>query len=162
MTAQFADEMLGWVYPPPYERYSMADATIEDITAPDAGYLASVDASGDLVGFRSFGPDGRVPGGAYDDSALDTGGGLRPDLTGRGLGRAAIGIGIDYAWSVISPPALRVTVWEQNERALRVVRSLGFCEVDRFAATTTGDEYVILTLPSTRSASSDRVPDTAQ
>ena len=44
----------------------------------------------------SFGPDGRVPGWDYDETALDTGGGLRPSLTGQGLGRAVISAGLDF------------------------------------------------------------------
>jgi ribosomal-protein-alanine N-acetyltransferase len=35
-------------------------------------------------------PDATQPGGKYNTSALDTGGGLHPDLTGMGLGREAI------------------------------------------------------------------------
>ena len=97
-----------------------------------------------MVGYRSFGPDGQVPGGDYDDSALDTGGGLRPDLTGRGLGRAAIALGLEYGWRTLGAERLRVTVWSGNERALRVVRSLGFADVDRFTSPSTGDEFVVL------------------
>jgi RimJ/RimL family protein N-acetyltransferase len=123
----------------------LVGASASDLADPSSGFVALVDASGGLVGYRSFGPDGRVPGGSYDESALDTGGGLRPDLTGLGLGRSAIRIGLDYGWATFDTTRLRITVWADNERALRVVRSLGFEDGDRFVAPS-GDEYVILTL----------------
>jgi len=47
--------------------------------------------------------DGQVPGGMYDDSALDTGGGLRPDLTSQGKGREAIQTGLDFGRQQFAP-----------------------------------------------------------
>ncbi len=40
-----------------------------------------------MVGFCSFGVDGRVPGGDYPDGPLDVGMGMRPDLTAAAWGR---------------------------------------------------------------------------
>ena len=105
-------------------------------------------ASGaDLIGFRSFGPDGQVPGGSYDTEALDTGGGLRPDLVGHGLGREAIETGLSFGRSMFAPNAFRVTVANFNTRALRVVESVGFRPVTHFAATNSGREYTVLLRP---------------
>lgn len=105
-------------------------------------------SAGELIGYRSFGPDGRVPGGVYDDAALDTGGGLRPSLTGRGLGRAAIATGLEFGRRRFAPVrAFRVTVASFNARALRVVTSLGFREVSSFTATTDGRPFEILVRP---------------
>jgi [ribosomal protein S18]-alanine N-acetyltransferase len=84
MTAAFAAEIVTWRYPAPYDCYDMTDADPLFLVSPESGYFALTDGTG-LVGFRSFGDDGQVPGGQYDDSALDTGGGLRPDLTGKGI-----------------------------------------------------------------------------
>ena len=146
MTPGRAAEIVGWSYPEPYARHSLAGTDPAYLTDPANGFVALVDATGDVVGYRSFGLDGQVPGGAYDDSALDTGGGLRPDLTGRGLGRAAIALGLEYGWRTQGAERLRTTVWSGNERALRVVRSLGFAEVDRFTSPRTGDDFVVLVL----------------
>jgi RimJ/RimL family protein N-acetyltransferase len=144
MTSETAAEIVGWSYPEPYTRYSLTGTDPAYFTDPANGFVALVDDAGGVVGYRSFGPDGQVPGGRYDESAVDTGGGLRPDLTGRGLGARAISLGLAYGWATVSAERLRVTVWAGNERALRVVRSLGFVEVDRFASTTTGDDFVVL------------------
>jgi [ribosomal protein S18]-alanine N-acetyltransferase len=94
--------------------------------------------------FRSFGPDGRVPGWTYDDSALDTGGGLRPAVTGRGLGRSVIAAGLEFGRERFAPAAFRITVASFNTRALRVVTSLGFRPAGSFAATSDGRHFEIL------------------
>lgn len=75
------------------------------LAGADSGFVALTDACG-LLGFRSFGSDGQVPGGTYDDSALDPGGGLRPELTGKGLGRPAIQAGLAYGRARFSPLGL--------------------------------------------------------
>ena len=89
MTGQYAADIVTWRYPAPYQCYDQAGAGPAYFLDPASGFRALVDDEGALIGYRSFGPDGRVPGGAYDDSALDTGGGLRPELTGLGRGSAA-------------------------------------------------------------------------
>ena len=89
----------------------------------------------------------QVPGGSYDSAALDTGGGLRPDLTGKGLGREAIRAGLAFGRERFAPAAFRVTIATFNVRAQRVVRSLGFGPVASFHATTGGRSYEILTRP---------------
>jgi [ribosomal protein S18]-alanine N-acetyltransferase len=149
MTPEFAAEMTGWRYPEPYRTYDFTGADPAYFTDPANGFHALVDDEGTLLGFRSFGPDGRVPGGIYDDdSALDTGGGLRPDLTGlgRGLGRQAIATGLAYGREHLHPAAFRVTVAAFNARARHVVESLGFEHAATFTATTDGTEFNILVL----------------
>jgi ribosomal-protein-alanine N-acetyltransferase len=128
--------------------YDFTGADPAYFTDPANGFHALVDETGTLLGFRSFGPDGRVPGGSYDDSALDTGGGLRPDLTGlgTGLGRQAIATGLAYGREHLHPAAFRVTVAAFNARARHVVESLGFEHAATFNATTDGTEYDVLIL----------------
>jgi len=146
MTAEYAADIVTWRYPAPYDCYDMTGARAEFIADPVSGFYALVEGH-ELIGFRSFGADGQVPGGDYDPSALDTGGGLRPDLTGKGLGREAISTGLEFGRSEFRPAAFRVTVASFNERALRVVRSLGFCQVASFAASADGRSYDLLVRP---------------
>lgn len=143
MTSTYAVEVVTWRYSEPYGCYDMTDADPHALADPVNGFHAVL-GEGALVGFRSFGPDGQVPGGDYDDSALDTGGGLRPELTGIGLGRRVIAEGLAYGRVHYSPAAFRVTVAQFNVRALSVVRSFGFREVSRFAARTDGRQYHVL------------------
>jgi ribosomal-protein-alanine N-acetyltransferase len=148
MTAAYAAEIATWRYPAPYDCYDMTGASAAFIASPGSGFYALTDGDA-LARFKSFGPDGRVPGGDYDDSALDTGGGLRPDLTGKGLGRAAIGTGLEFGRREFAPAAFRVTVASFNERALRVVRSLGFRPAGSFAAATDRRNFSLLIRPET-------------
>ena len=143
MTEQHAADLVTWSYPEPYERYGLAGADPAYFLDPANGFFALVDEGGELVGYRSFGPDGQVPGGTYDDAALDTGGGLRPELTGRGLGRAAIATGLAFGRARFHPAAFRVTVADFNSRARRVVESLGFGFASSFIASTDGSRYNI-------------------
>ena len=135
-----------WRYPAPYDCYDLTGADAEEIAAPSAGFFAVLHEA-ELIGFRSFGPDGRVPGWAYDDAALDTGGALRPDLTGQGLGRTVITAGLAFGRERFDPPAFRVTVASFNVRALRVVESLGFERIGRFDAARDGRSFEVLVRP---------------
>lgn len=143
LTRANAEDIVTWRYEPPYEIYDMVGADPDELLAPDAGFHAVL-SGGVLVGFRSFGPDGQVPGWDYDDSALDTGGGLRPALTGQGLGRSAITAGLDFGCEHFAPAAFRVTVAAFNARALRTIESLGFVRVATFEAARDGREFVVL------------------
>lgn len=144
MTSEFATDIVTWRYDKPYAAYSLTDSDPEFFLDPENGYVALVDDPGRLIGYRCFGEDGRVPGFEYDDSALDTGGGLRPTLTGQGLGRQAIAIGLEYGQQQFAPAAFRVTVASWNARAQRVVTSLGFVPVAQFTASRTGIPYDVL------------------
>jgi ribosomal-protein-alanine N-acetyltransferase len=142
MTLAFARDIVTWQYPAPYDCYDMTAADPGFLADPGSGFHALVMAE-KLAGFRSFGPDGRVPGWDYDDSALDTGGGLRPELTGKGLGPQAIRTGLEFGQREFSPAAFRMTIASFNVRAQTVVRRLGFAPLARFAATTNGQEYTV-------------------
>ena len=146
MTAAYAAEIVTWRYPPPYDLYDLTEDDAAALARTDAGYFA-LTCQHELIGFRSFGADGQVPGGSYDSAALDTGGGLRPDLTGKGLGREAIRTGLAFGREQFSPTAFRVTIATFNVRARRVVQSLGFGHVASFHATTDGRGYEILNRP---------------
>ena len=111
MTQSYAADIVTWRYPPPYDCYDMTSADPAFIADPASGFFALLDTgtlpdTGTLIGFRSFGADGQVPGGSYDSAALDTGGGLRPELTGQGLGRVAITTGLNFGRQEFAPEAM--------------------------------------------------------
>jgi RimJ/RimL family protein N-acetyltransferase len=133
----------------------MAGVSPDELLDPEAGFHA-VMAGGTLIGFRSFGPDGQVPGWDYDESALDTGGGLRPELTGQGLGRAVISAGLEFGRARFAPPAFRVTVASFNARALQVVESLGFDQVGTFKAVRDARDFHVLARAEPQSAGRHR------
>ena len=150
MTSAFAAQVVTWRYPPPYDTYDMVDAHPDFLVDPTSGFHALVEGD-ELIGFRSFGDDGQVPVGPYASTSptsgtvLDTGGGLRPDLTGRGLGRRAIATGLLFGLHTYEPDLLRVTLAVFNERAQRVVESLGLVRGAEFPASVDGRPFVIFT-----------------
>jgi [ribosomal protein S18]-alanine N-acetyltransferase len=88
MTAPYARTILTWQYEPPYDFYNAdpdtGEADIADtFLNPAYHYYALLDDQGTLIAYRCFGDDARVPNGDYSADALDMGGGLRPELTGR-------------------------------------------------------------------------------
>lgn len=161
LTERHAADLCTWRYPEPYRCYDVVGADPGYFLAPANGFFALVDEDGELLGYRSFGPDGRVPGGDYDEAALDTGGGLRPELTGqgRGLGRRAIAVGLAFGRERFHPAAFRVTVADFNVRARRVVESLGFVQVSSFGATTDGSRFNVFLLSTARADEPDVVGD---
>ncbi|MDF1811495.1 MAG: GNAT family N-acetyltransferase [Verrucomicrobiales bacterium] len=147
MNRSHAEEIISWHYDPPYDIYNMGGQNRED----DIAYLLdsqnrffAVICESAVIGFRSFGPDGRVFGGEYDDSFTDTGGGLRPDLTGRGLGTEIIKAGIKYGKEELGIEDFRVTVAAFNMRAIKVCERIGFKERQRFQRPNDNREFVVL------------------
>ncbi|WP_051204144.1 MULTISPECIES: GNAT family N-acetyltransferase [Nocardioides] len=147
-----AQDICTWQYSSPYHCYDMTGATPAGLLDPVAGFNAVLMAD-ELIGFRSFGADGQVPGWAYDDDALDTGGGLRPSLIGQGFGQAAIQTGLAFGTEKFHPQAFRVTVASFNARALRTVASLGFRPVGEFESSNNRTQYVVLSRPTSAGGS---------
>jgi [ribosomal protein S18]-alanine N-acetyltransferase len=125
-----ARAVAAWEYPPPYHVYNVPpayrDETVEMFLDPRFGYHAARRA-GELVGFACFGPDARVPGGDYRrEELLDVGLGLRPDLTGQGLGPSFVAALLAFADATRAPAGYRLTVAAFNQRAIRVYERAGF------------------------------------
>ena len=97
--------------------------------AGPGGPPRSVPAPG-LAGFVCFGAEAQISGardaGLYGADALDIGLGLRPDLTGHGLGDAFVAACVGHARRTRHPAALRLAVAEFNQRASRVYERAGF------------------------------------
>lgn len=65
--------------------------------ASSLGYHALVDNDSDgFIGYCCFGPEARVPGLEEDDTVLDVGVGLRPELVGGGWGSAVTASVLEY------------------------------------------------------------------
>lgn len=138
-----------WQYPQPYAAYNGNPASVPSLLDPRYAYHAALDGRGELVGYFCFGRDATVPAGRrlglYGGDDLDVGLGMRPDLTGRGLGRAFVRAGVGFAEARYRPPALRLTVAAQNHRAVRVYAAVGFETVERFGAP--GAEWMLMRRP---------------
>jgi [ribosomal protein S18]-alanine N-acetyltransferase len=146
MLAADAEIISRWRYPGQYALYDGPPAreseSAQYMLDSRNGFRAVRGASG-LVGFCSFGIDGRVPGGTYDDDALDIGAGMDPALVGSGHGRSFLAAIVEYATRELNPGRLRATIASWNERALRAASGVGFRTVSTFR-THQGSEFAIL------------------
>ncbi len=154
-----------WRYTPPYDVYnidSTPEESVEYFLAPDVRCHALFDDRV-LAGFCTFGHDARVPGGDYSADGLDIGLGVKPELTGRGLGIRFVAAVVQYAIATFDPPMLRVTIARGNIRALRVWKRAGFSEASIFATardTMGSGEFAILTSMPARPKGREAPPTT--
>ena len=150
-TQQDALTVARWRYPEPYAAYDLDPWNREVLAAllrPENKYHAMV-RDDEVIGFFCLGEDARVPGWGYDDSALDLGMGLRPDLTGQGDGAVYLAAVVSQVMHHHPAAILRSTVASWNQRALSLCLRSGFRELTRFNSTRKpSTEYVVLTRPS--------------
>lgn len=137
ITAADVEAIVAWRYPAPYSFYDWdpADDPAE-LLDPAVHCVVSDDNMGGLAGFICFGSGGQTPGGRqaglYDEPLLDVGLGLRPDLTGRGLGLGFVNTALDIGQARFRPAGFRLSVASFNERAIRVYERAGFVRGERF------------------------------
>ena len=153
-TIQKADvaEILTWKYEPPYDIYNIGyegfsnEEEMAYFLDPLYAFHAIDERErGELIGYCSFGRDGQVPGGHYEQTALDIGLGIRPDLTGKGLGAGMVTAVVAFARKKYEPAQLRVTIADFNERAKRVWGKNGFRPVKSFYSENNGLPFTIFT-----------------
>jgi [ribosomal protein S18]-alanine N-acetyltransferase len=134
MTQADAEEIAGWHYEPPYSFYdATADAgdlqlLLDDESRRDR-YFSAFDRDGVLVGFFEFKPQG---------SEVELGLGLRPDLTGGGLGLGFVTAGMGFGRERFRPSGFRLSVATFNGRAIRVYERAGFRPVRMYFHATNG------------------------
>jgi RimJ/RimL family protein N-acetyltransferase len=130
MTETDAWAIMRWQYGPPYDLYNATPEDIpegvQELLKPEHAYHTAFDEQARLVGYCCFGPDAQVPGGDYTGEALDIGLGLRPDLTGQGLGLPFLQAILVFARREFAPSAFRLTVATFNERAVHLYEKAGF------------------------------------
>ena len=116
-TEEFAD-LASWRYEPPYDFY---DGDVDPVLNPER-FFAVRDESGALVGHYYF---------EQKDDVLEYGIGLRPELTGQGLGLDVFLAGLDFARERFAPRTITLAVAAFNARAIRVYERAGFRETGR-------------------------------
>ena len=93
---------------------------------------------GELVGHLVF----KLSGGV-----AEIGLGLRPDLTGRGLGLAFLQAALRYAAQALGATSFTLAVAAFNHRAIKVYERAGFSETERYLHATNGamHEFIRMT-----------------
>jgi RimJ/RimL family protein N-acetyltransferase len=158
ITRADAQAISRWRYDGPYAVYNGNPSSVSSLLQPRYLYHSVHDGHGELVGYFCFGEDARVLAGRrlglYDrEDALDVGLGMRPDLTGKGLGEEFVRAGLKFADETYAPPAFRLTVATFNRRAIRVYERAGFKRVETFGATRLNGEREWLLMRRARLAS---------
>lgn len=130
MKIEDAKEISRWTYEEPYSLYSMdgSNDTIEELM--DGSYYTVLNGK-NIIGYYCYGKSAQVPGGRteglYNNTdALDIGLGLRPDLTGKGIGGEFVLKGIEFGINKYKPSMVRLTVAAFNKRAISVYKKVGF------------------------------------
>ena len=136
MTQHEAETISMWEYEAPYDFYN-APADEHDLAelldpAQRAGQYFSVHATEELIGFFQFRSDG---------DAVVVGLGLRPDLTGRGLGQSFLEASLAFARGQFAPARFRLSVATFNERAIKVYEHAGFVVTRAFTHETNGGVF---------------------
>jgi ribosomal-protein-alanine N-acetyltransferase len=135
MTAADAGAVAAWRYPEPYSFYDWdqdADDLAELLDPTEWGrrYFAADAADGSLAGLFVFTVNG--------DGAAELGLGLRPDLTGRGLGTTFVDAGMRFAAEALGARSYALAVAAFNGRAIAVYERCGFREVEQYLHATNG------------------------
>jgi [ribosomal protein S18]-alanine N-acetyltransferase len=136
-----AHEISGWRYDPPYDFYDR-DADPEDLAElrdPERreNVYFSVRDGERLVGFFQF---------EQKDDVVDVGLGLRPDLTGKGLGSEFLRSGLEFAKGRFGPVRFTLSVAAFNDRAVAVYERAGFRRGEGFVHETNGGEHEFLSM----------------
>ena len=138
---QAARAIAVWRYDLPYDFYDAtgdSDDLVAELLDPQrrvSAYLSALDEGGALVGFFQF---------ERKDCSVEVGLGLRPDLTGKGLGLGYMLAGLEFARRRLDPEGFRLSVAAFNERAIRVYERAGFRRVEVFTHHTNGGDYPFL------------------
>lgn len=135
-----AREVSGWRYEPPYDFYDAAAdpddlAELLDPQRRRGVYFSALDWENGLVGFFGF---------EKMEQTVDVGLGLRPDLTGRGLGAEFVLSGRAFARERFSPRRFTLSVAAFNKRAIGVYERAGFRRGGVYLHETNGGEHEFL------------------
>jgi len=135
MTEDDARSIQAWHYEEPYTTYNMTSDeepnAIEEMLDQRSPHYAVRNEQNSLIGFYAYGTSAHIedpikPGLFVEDRMVTIGLGMRPDITGRGLGLAFVNTGLAFARKEFAPKRFRLYVFAWNERAVRVYERAGF------------------------------------
>jgi ribosomal-protein-alanine N-acetyltransferase len=141
LSQEDAEAIAEWRYPEPFAFYDWC-ADVDDLrelldpSLRGEAYWAVKDDAGELVGHFSFKPKDQV--------TVEIGLGLRPDLTGRGLGGSFLAAGLEFARGQFAPERFVLSVATFNQRAIKVYERAGFAHGRVYMHSTAGREWEFL------------------
>jgi ribosomal-protein-alanine N-acetyltransferase len=146
MTAEDAHAVAAWRYPGEYSFYN-ADADPDDLAEllDPAGWGQRYFAADQiphqvLAGFLAV---------KLTRQVAEIGLGLRPDLTGHGLGESFVRTCLRFASAALGAQSYTLIVAAFNRRAITVYERAGFDQVERFEHVTNGGSYAFIRMART-------------
>ncbi|QYR23223.1 GNAT family N-acetyltransferase [Paenibacillus sp. sptzw28] len=131
-------EICKWKYEGEYSFYDLEESPDAVNELMGGSYFSVKNGiSNDLIGFFCFGQSAQVPAareaGLYGgDGILDIGLGMRPDLTGQGMGMLLLKTGLEFAAVKYKPDIFRLSVAAFNQRAITLYTNIGFKLITSF------------------------------
>lgn len=97
-------------------------------------YFAVLDEENQLVGFYSF---------SFEEGIMWIGFGLKPELTGIGIGKEFVTAGINFGVENFNYKGnyIMLAVALFNKRAIKLYQNIGFIHVEEYMQKTNGGEY---------------------
>ncbi|WP_421378442.1 GNAT family N-acetyltransferase [Bacillus salacetis] len=136
LTDDAAEEIaFQWKYDGEYSFYDMTadQEDLEEFLSPDRSGYYAVERNDELIGYFCFQRD--------EAGQLEIGLGMKPKLTGKGLGLEFVLEGIRFAIANYQTSALSLSVAAFNKRAIKVYEKTGFESIETFKQDTNGSTY---------------------
>ena len=161
MNLEFARAILEWTYDGPYAVYNYDKSAGHLLDAGKWGstLFAVLDESGSLTGELTLGflnaagdwvPQADMDAGKLDGCILWIGFGMRPNLTGRGLGLDFVNACVDFSARTVrercryTGAEIGLRVFQFNQRAVKVYERAGFVTFEEICRIIEGKEYPAL------------------
>ncbi len=132
-TGADADDIASWRYPVPYDVYDLTEDPSLDVEMREserwgATWFAADEAqTGRLAGFLELvASESETEGGTRVEVEVEVGLGLRPDLTGKGIGASFVEDALTFSRERWRPSTFALDVFPWNERAIRCYERAGF------------------------------------
>ncbi|MFD1850844.1 GNAT family N-acetyltransferase [Oceanobacillus bengalensis] len=136
---QAEDIASNWHYEGKYSFYNFSadeDDLAELLNPQERGDKYYIVKKGnEEIGFFYFANEGK---------SVDIGLGMKPELTGRGMGLDFLKAGLSYAISNYNSKEITLSVATFNERAIKVYKKAGFESVKTFMQDTNGSRFEFL------------------
>jgi [ribosomal protein S18]-alanine N-acetyltransferase len=151
ITPEAAHALITWRYPAPYDVYNIKDeqAALAEMLDARSPWFVAFDENGRPMGYCCFGTaaeinwEGEPRLWTTDDKALSVGLGLRPNLTGLGIGPLFFNAVLTFATIQFGRDSFRLFVLPFNQRAIRVYERAGFRQVDEHIVNVGGQRELI-------------------
>ncbi|MTI68337.1 MAG: GNAT family N-acetyltransferase [Firmicutes bacterium] len=141
MNKEDANKIVNWHYEGDYSFYDMESdpEDLEEFLKPKnwKDRYFSVYREQELVGFFSFNKQ---------DDTIVIGLGMRPDLTGKGLGNDFLKEGLEFGKRKFNANKFSLAVATFNKRAIKAYKKIGFKPLDTFSQETNGGKYEFLNM----------------